>query len=231
MNILITGGSAGMGREAALCLAENKNNHILLTGRNIETLKEVASVSKNNNISYFVIDFSGLKSQKDDFVDYIGTLFSGIDILINNAGYLVNKRFEELGEHEIKLMMEINFFAPASLIRLLLPFMKKGSHIVNISSMGGFQGSVKYSGLSCYSASKAAIATLSECLATEFSEKGISVNCLAPGSVQTEMFRNAFPGYTAPVTAEEMGQFIAYFALNGNKFFNGKILPVALSNP
>ena len=231
MNILITGGSAGMGREAALCLAENKNNHILLTGRNIETLKEVASVSKNNNISYFVIDFSGLKSQKHDFVDYIGTLFSGIDILINNAGYLVNKRFEELGEHEIKLMMEINFFAPAALIRLLLPFMKKGSHIVNISSMGGFQGSVKYSGLSCYSASKAAIATLSECLATEFAEKGISVNCLAPGSVQTEMFRNAFPGYTAPVTAEEMGQFIAYFALNGNKFFNGKILPVALSNP
>ena len=152
MNILITGGSAGMGREAALCLAENKNNHILLTGRNIETLKEVASVSKNNNISYFVIDFSGLKSQKDDFVDYIGTLFSGIDILINNAGYLVNKRFEELGEHEIKLMMEINFFAPAALNRLLLPFMKKGCsyeigsfssltlHIASTSLLACFDG-------------------------------------------------------------------------------------------
>ncbi len=109
--------------------------------------------------------------------------------------------------------------------------MSKGSHIVNISSMGGFQGSSKYKGLSYYSASKAAIACLTECLAREFKEMGISVNCLALGSVQTEMLNEAFPGYKAPVSAEEMGEFIAEFALKGNKFFNGKILPVAVTNP
>jgi NAD(P)-dependent dehydrogenase (short-subunit alcohol dehydrogenase family) len=109
--------------------------------------------------------------------------------------------------------------------------MQKGSHIVNISSMGGYQGTSKYPGLSYYSASKAALAILSECLAVEFRELGIKVNCLALGSVQTEMFSEAFPGHRASVSAEDMGEFIAEFALTGHKVFNGKILPVAISNP
>ena len=97
--------------------------------------------------------------------------------------------------------------------------------------MGGFQGSVKYKGLAYYSASKAALACLTECLAVELAELGISANCLALGSVQTEMFENAFPGFKAPIQPAEMAAFISYFAVNGNKFFNGKILPVAVSNP
>jgi NAD(P)-dependent dehydrogenase (short-subunit alcohol dehydrogenase family) len=109
--------------------------------------------------------------------------------------------------------------------------MPSGSHIVNISSMGGFQGSSKYKGLSYYSASKSALACLTECLANEFSEYGISVNCLALGSVKTEMLDKAFPGYKAPVDAKEMAEFISDFALTGHKFFNGKILPVAVTNP
>jgi NAD(P)-dependent dehydrogenase (short-subunit alcohol dehydrogenase family) len=109
--------------------------------------------------------------------------------------------------------------------------MRKGSHIVNIASMGGFQGSSKYKGLSYYSASKAALACLTECLATEFQESKIKVNCLALGAVQTEMFEAAFPGNKAPVKAHEMAEFIADFALKGHKFFNGKILPVATNNP
>ena len=96
--------------------------------------------------------------------------------------------------------------------------MPSGSHIVNISSMGGFQGSSKYRGLSVYSASKAALSCLSECLAGELNESGISVNCLALGSVQTEMFENAFPGFKAPVGPKEMAEFISYFAVNGNKY-------------
>jgi NAD(P)-dependent dehydrogenase (short-subunit alcohol dehydrogenase family) len=72
---------------------------------------------------------------------------------------------------------------------------------------------------------------MTECMATEFSKSGISVNCLALGSVQTEMMELAFPGYKAPVKAFEMAGFIADFAVNGNKFFNGKILPVAVNNP
>ena len=128
-------------------------------------------------------------------------------------------------------MIETNFFGPAAFIKLSAPLMPPGSHIVNISSMGGFQGSSKYRGLSVYSASKAAISCLSECLAGEFSGLGISVNCLALGSVQTEMFENAFPGFNAQMSPEEMAGFIVWFASNGHKFFNGKVLPVAVNNP
>jgi NAD(P)-dependent dehydrogenase (short-subunit alcohol dehydrogenase family) len=157
--------------------------------------------------------------------------FGRVDILVNIAGFLITKDFLDMANDEARLMMETNFFGPASLIRILKPIMPAGSHIVNITSMGGFQGSAKYKGLSYYSASKAALACLTECLANEFAEYGISVNCLALGAVQTEMLDEAFPGYKAPVDAKQMAKFISDFALNGHKFFNGKILPVAVGNP
>ncbi|HYW96685.1 MAG TPA: SDR family oxidoreductase, partial [Bacteroidales bacterium] len=103
--------------------------------------------------------------------------------------------------------------------------------VVNIGSMGGFQGSVKFSGLSHYSASKAALAVLTECLAVEYNQTGIAFNCLAIGSVSTGMLNEAFPGYDAPVKPEDMADFIYDFAVNGHRFMNGKILPVALSTP
>ena len=157
--------------------------------------------------------------------------FKTADILLNFAGFLVAKDFMEFSNEEARMIMDTNFFGPASLIRFIKPLMHAGSHIVNISSMGGFQGSAKFAGLSGYSASKAAIACLTECIADELSDSGISVNCLAFGSVQTEMLEEAFPGYNAPVSSAEMGKFVGYFSVNGNKFFNGKILPVALSTP
>jgi NAD(P)-dependent dehydrogenase (short-subunit alcohol dehydrogenase family) len=231
MNIIITGGSRGIGRDAALSLSEDKDNKILITGRNETALREVAAAAINENISWFRVDFSKKGDDIKYLTDHIFSLFSIVDILVNNAGFLVNRKFAELSTDDHRHMMEVNYFAPATLIRSLLPLMKKGSHIVNISSMGGFQGSAKFAGLSGYSASKAAIACLTECIANELSDSGISVNCLAFGSVQTEMLEEAFPGYDAPVSSAEMGKFVGYFAANGNKFFNGKILPVAFSTP
>jgi NAD(P)-dependent dehydrogenase (short-subunit alcohol dehydrogenase family) len=118
------------------------------------------------------------------------------------------------------------------MIKNLLPLLKAGNaHIVNITSMGGYLGSAKFNGLSHYSASKAALAILTECCAEEYKNDHLSFNALALGSVQTEMLGEAFPGYKAPVNAEEMGEFIANFAINGNRFFNGKVLPVSMSIP
>ena len=231
MNIIITGGSRGIGRETALELSADRNNIILITGRNEKALKDIAAKAAHSNITWFVSDFSKGTRELAALANHVSSLFSITDILINNAGLLVNRDFADLTEEEERKVMEVNYFAPANLIRHLLPTMHKGSHIVNISSMGGFQGSAKFRGLSCYSASKAAIACLTECLATELSDTGISVNCLALGSVDTEMLNEAFPGYKAPVTSKQAGKFIADFAVNGSSFFNGKILPVALSTP
>jgi NAD(P)-dependent dehydrogenase (short-subunit alcohol dehydrogenase family) len=231
MNILITGGSKGIGREVALSLASDRNNQVIVTGRDENALRKLENDAPFENISRYIIDFSEPGIRYSNFTDHVSSVFSILDILINNAGSLVNKRFTELNDAEIRQMMEINYFAPVALIRSLFPLFRKGSHIINISSMGGYQGSTKFAGLSCYSASKAAIACLTECLASEFSEYGIPVNCLAPGSVSTEMLINAFPGYKAPVSAKEMGDFIAWFATNGGKLFNGRIIPVALTTP
>ena len=97
--------------------------------------------------------------------------------------------------------------------------------------MGGYQGSSKFPGLSLYSASKGALSILSECMAEELGEKGIKVNCLALGAAQTEMLEKAFPGYQAPLSANEMAEFISDFAINGHRYFNGKILPISVSTP
>jgi len=231
MNIIITGGARGMGLETARAMAENKENNIIITGRNEQELKKASGYSPFSNIVPLRADFTDFERSTDSLLKFVKDHFDKIDILINNAGYLYKGKFEETDEKEMRLMMEINFFIPAKLIRLFLPLLHRGSHIINISSMGGYQGSQKFPGLSFYSASKAAIACLTECLATEFSDRGISVNCIAPGSVQTEMFGRAFPGQKANMSAEEMGKFIAWFAVNGNRFFNGKILPVALTTP
>ena len=123
------------------------------------------------------------------------------------------------------------FFGVANLIKTCIPYMQKGSHVVTISSMGGIQGSLKFAGLAAYSSSKGAVITLSELLAEEYKEKGISFNVLALGAVQTEMLQEAFPGYEAPISANEMAQYIFDFALTGNKYYNGKVLQVSSTNP
>ena len=229
MNIIINGGTRGIGKEVVICIARNKNNHILVTGRNEKALKSLAK--KFPNVRTLAIDMTEFDLHSDMFTQSVYHSFKKIDIIINLAGLLISKEFTEFSNDEARLIMETNFFGPASLIRTVKPLMSRGSHIVNISSMGGFQGSSKYNGLSYYSASKAALACLSECLALEFVDSGISVNCLALGSVQTEMLNEAFPGYKAPVTSKEMAEYICGFAMNGNKYFNGKVIPVAVTNP
>jgi short-subunit dehydrogenase len=229
MNIIVNGGTKGIGREVVLYFVQNKTNRILVTGRNNDELKKLSS--EYNNILTLNIDIS----ESDRFVKVYESMVSDhlqtVDIVINMAGYLVVNNFVDFTNDEARKMMETNFFGPASLIRAIVPYMKRGSHIINISSMGGFQGSSKYKGLSYYSASKAALSCLTECLANEFSELDISVNCLALGAVQTEMFEKAFPGATAGIDARKMAEFISDFALKGNQFINGKIIPVAISNP
>ncbi|RYD92722.1 MAG: SDR family oxidoreductase, partial [Sphingobacteriales bacterium] len=143
----------------------------------------------------------------------------------------INKPFLELEEIDFVEMLQSNYLGHVRMIKSVIGMMPAGAHILNIGSMGGFQGSAKFHGLSAYSASKAALHTLTECLAQELTEQQIKVNCLALGSAQTEMLEKAFPGYESPVMAFEMGKYIADFALTGHKFFNGKILPVAVSTP
>ena len=227
MNIVITGASRGIGYQVAKLFSENKDNKIIAISRNKENL-EILQKESDNIIS---IPFDLSSNQYSDLIHQISNSIDKVDILINNAGHLINKPFKDISHNEMNDIFNVNFFSVALLIQDLLPLMNINSHIVNIGSMGGFQGSSKFPGLAVYSASKAALANLSECLAEELKEQKISVNCLSIGSVQTEMLESAFPGYQAPLQADEMASFIVDFALTGHKFFNGKVLPVSSTTP
>jgi NAD(P)-dependent dehydrogenase (short-subunit alcohol dehydrogenase family) len=229
MNIIVNGGSRGIGKEVVLFLSQDINNQIIVTGRNQKDLIALSAFS--TNIHGLQADLSVPVELSGTFRSKILNHFSRVDILINMAGALVSTEFMKTEDKDARIMMDTNFFGPATVIRIVKPLMPQGSHILNISSMGGFQGSMKFNGLSFYSSSKAAITCLSECLAEEFKDSGVSVNCLSLGAVQTEMLKEAFPGYKAPVEAREIAPFISYFAMNGHRFMNGKIIPVALNNP
>lgn len=235
MNIIITGASRGIGFEVAKKLASISENKIIAIARNKEKLEVLQKTcidnNKNSNLIPIVFDLVNTEQYENSLVKHIKSSFDKVDILINNAGYLVNKPFNKLSNADINGMIQVNLNAPARLIQCLLPMMKKGSHVVNISSMGGFQGSQKFPGLSIYSATKAGLASLTECLAEEYKGSGVSFNCLALGATDTEMLNEAFPGYKAPFTAPEMASFIVDFALTKHKFMNGKIIPVTISTP
>ncbi len=233
MNILITGASNGIGFETAKALAALGSHKIIAVSRNYENLARLAKVTAGAGESEVIILPFDLERENLSPVYDIAGKLGKIDILINNAAILLNKPFLELSQADWQNIFNINVFGAARLINVLFPQLCSSgvAHIVNISSMGGYQGSLKFPGLSAYSASKAAMACLTECLAVEFAEHNIAVNCLALGSVQTEMLSKAFPEYKAPVTSEEMGKYIADFSINGRKFFNGKVIPVALTTP
>lgn len=235
MHIIITGASKGIGYEIVKQFAANGNHTIVAIARSQEKLAQLKDscnqINTRANIVTIPFDLATTDLAQTKIIDQIKANIPQVDILINNAGLLVNKPLDKLSDLDLWQMIRVNFAAPAQLIRLLIPLMNTGAHVVNISSMGGFQGSSKFPGLSVYSATKAAIASLTECLAEEQKETGVAFNCLALGAVATEMLANAFPGYNAPTTASEMAKFICEFALTGHQFFNGKVIPVSLSTP
>lgn len=233
MNIVITGASNGIGFETAKSLAGMGGHKIVAISRNYEKLQQLAQSAANISDTDMIILPFDLERENLSPVYDIANRLGSIDILINNAAILINKPFLEITQSEWQSIFNTNVFAVGRLINVLFPQLNKSvkAHIVNISSMGGYLGSLKFPGLSAYSASKAALACLTECLAVEFAQYNIAVNCLALGSVQTEMLSKAFPDYKAPVTSRDMGKFIADFSLNGSRFFNGKVLPVALTTP
>ncbi len=234
MNIIITGASSGIGFEAVIELTQQPSHQIIALARSEEKLARLLEISRslNPDCVLYPVAFDIVHDDYHDLQQFVQTHFEGkIDVLINNAGALINKPFAELGEADFVEMLQSNYLGHVRMIQAMLFLMAKNSHIVNIGSMGGFQGSAKFLGLSAYSASKAALHTLTECLAQELAPQEIKVNCLALGSAQTEMLERAFPGYQSPVLAFEMGKYVANFALTGHKFFNGKVLPVALSTP
>ncbi|NJO68128.1 MAG: SDR family oxidoreductase [Bacteroidetes bacterium] len=236
MNVVITGASKGIGFQLAQEFAKRGASKIVGISRNYKQLCQLREIchEKYPKTDFIAVayDLQGIMQNEPQLAGLIKQNLSSIDILINNAGLVNVKPFESVSAEDIMRVFNVNYFGPALLTKNLISLLKNTQgHVVNITSMGGFQGSTKFRGLSHYSASKAALAVLTECLAEEYKKEGIVFNALAFGAVQTEMLEEAFPGFKAPLTPEEAAVFIADFAINGRKFFNGKILPVSINTP
>ena len=224
-NVIITGTSRGIGFEMAQLFA-NEGHKILALSRNDSFIAKL----NHKNITSFPFDISKEEDLKK-VDDFLNTNWETVDVLVNNAGKLLNQPFLETSSEAFETVYKVNVFGVANLTKLVLPRMQKNGHVITISSMGGVQGSMKFPGLSAYSSSKGAVITLTELWAEEFKETGPSFNVLALGAVQTEMLEEAFPGYNAPTTALEMATYIKDFALTGHKMYNGKLLQVSNSTP
>lgn len=223
MKILITGASRGIGFESAKLFVAS-GHQVLAISRNADKLSELAKFG----VTPFSFDLT-----TEDYTQLIEKVksFGEIDVLINNAGVLVNKPFSEISNLDLLYIYKVNVFAPFRLVRDLSPYFSSQSHTVNVSSIGGVQGSVKFPGLSAYSSSKGALTILTECLAEEFKETKHRFNALALGAVQTEMLEEAFPDYQAPLSAQEMAKYLVRFALKDGLYYNGKVLNVSSSTP
>lgn len=233
--VVITGASRGIGFDTTLhlCRAGHKVIAVARSSQGLEALYNAANKSGHSAQLIVIPADITRPDHLSELAVRIAQMTSHVDVLVNNAGALVNKPFAEITNEELRAVYEVNVFAPFSLTQKFVPLLRKSSHahIVNISSIGGMNGTSKFPGLSAYSSSKGALAVLSEVLAEELKSDSIRVNCLALGAAQTEMLSQAFPGYIAPLTSVEMGEYVAWFAVNGHKYFNGKVLPVAVSTP
>lgn len=220
--IIVTGAGKGIGKEVALKLSES---HLVYA-----ISRDISNLNPSETLKPIRFDLS---VDTHELIEVLaGEGMEKIDILINNAGALINKPFDQIEREELIYIYKVNLFAPFSLTQSALPYLKRSghAHVVNIGSVGGVNGTSKFPGLSAYSSSKAALSCLSECLSEEY-KGSISFNCLALGAVQTEMLEQAFPGYQAPISAEGMADYIVEFSLNGHKYMNGKTIMVSLSNP
>lgn len=223
-NVIVTGTSRGIGLECVQWLSKLGHNVLAVSRKVSDHLVGL------DNVTCLAVDIT----KEDDLakvVSFVQDNWTHVDILINNAGAIVNKPFEEITQEDFQYVYNVNVFGAARLMQLTIPFMKVNSHVVSVSSMGGVQGVLKFGGLAAYSSSKGAITILSELLAEEYKDKGIFFNVVALGAVQTEMLEEAFPGYQAPLMPDEMAEYIVNFAIHGNRFFNGKVLQVSTTTP
>ncbi len=179
--ILVTGASSGIGRATAQLLAE-RGHLVLGTSRNIATVAPIPGV-----------EFLPLDVRSDASVgacvDMVLQRAGRLDVLVNNAGYVLSGAVEEVSPDEALAQFETNFFGAVRMARAVLPIMRRqgGGQIINISSVAGL---VPLPFWGYYSASKAALEALTEALRYEVKPFRIRVSLVEPGPFKTELYRN-----------------------------------------
>lgn len=226
MNIIVTGANKGIGLSLVKKYCDLKFN-VFAFSRSIDNLKKIKL--KHDNFNYISFDLEKGDYDKELMPSIKKHMRGKVDVVINNAGFLVNKKMLDLSKMDIVKSFQINVFSIFSLIKSIDGFLKSGSHIINISSLGGVPYTKKLIGLSAYSSSKAAVTVLTECFAEEFKERGILCNCFALGAVKTDMLKKAFPSFKGGESVDFVAKEIVDFSISKDKLLTGKIINLASS--
>ena len=214
---IVTGASRGIGRAIALAFA-GEGARVVVTARSTDLLDELADeVRRAGTEAVAVAADLAVEVDINRIAEAARAAFGRIDILVNNAGIIHPK--VDLVDFDSDLwrrVIDVNLTAPALLAKAVLPAMieQKSGKILNISSIGGRKGARSRT---AYRATKAALISLTESLAAEVKQHGIDVNCICPGGVDTEGYREAFqmrgrdddPRLMAPAEIAALAVFLA----------------------
>ncbi len=232
-SVLIIGASKGVGRAVVEeLISRDVLSKLFLVSRSDVELQELKLKAESENIvcDYRIVDLNFPTKVGEQLMTWLQD--EVIDVFYYNAGYLSHQNLAGISFSEVEKMFNVNVFSFIESWKAIHQnvIRSKKSQVVVSGSMGGYQGSVKFPGLSSYSSSKAALANLIEVLAEEHKEDEVIFNTLSFGAVNTEMLQEAFPDYSCDVQPSDMAQFVCDFIL-GPRLFNGKNIPISITTP
>jgi len=216
---VVTGASSGIGASCAQKLAE-RGARVVLFARSLDKLRAIAARHEDRMLAV-----SGDVAEEADIERLFAeteSRFGACDLLINNAGMIDPKPMEATSADDWDRMFAVNVRGAFLCARRALRAMKSGATIVNVASISGVVGPEKFPGWISYCASKGAVISMTEAMAVELKGRGVRVNCVSPGSVDTKMWAEASGGAPADMTPDEVAETILFLASERSRAMNGQ---------
>ena len=229
--ILITGASGGIGNELVKKFISLEGN-VLATGTKIEKLEDLKKKFPTINILKF--DISN-HSKIEEFIDNVSSQLSGLDVLVNNAGINMDNLSLRMKDEEWKKVIDVNLGSTFFLCKHAIKKMLKNKYgrIVNITSIVGHTGNL---GQSNYAASKSGIIGMSKSLAIEYAKKNITINCVSPGFIQSNMTDRIVESIKLVLTSripmaklgtgEDVSNSVAFLSSDAASYITGETIHV-----
>ena len=229
--ILITGATGGIGKALVKKFVSLEGN-VLATGTKTEKLNALKEEFPNINILKFDISDH---SKIEEFIENTSSQLAGLDVLVNNAGINMDNLSLRMKDEEWQKVIDVNLGATFFLCKYAIKKMLKNKYgrIVNITSIVGHTGNL---GQANYAASKAAIIGMSKSLAIEYAKKNITINCVSPGFIQSNMTDKIVESIKAVLTSripmsklgtgEDVSNTVAFLSSDAASYITGQTLHV-----